>query len=54
MLVTLRFTANLCRVCINQLQKDAKDNEQVRFFPCGDKLDPDIICLYTVEPAQQA
>lgn len=46
----LRLAANLCRVCINQLQKGAKDNGRVRFFPCGDKLDPDIIWLQTVEP----
>ena len=49
-LVKLRLAANLCRVCINQLQKGAKDNGQVRFFPCGDKFDPDIIWLQTVEP----
>jgi hypothetical protein len=49
-LMKLRLAANLCRVCINQLQKGAKDNGRVRFFPCGDKLDPDIIWLQTVEP----
>jgi hypothetical protein len=50
MLVKLRLAANLCRVCINQFQKGAKDNGRVRFFPCGDKLEPDIIWLQTVEP----
>src|SRR5258706_3871776 len=49
-LVKLRLAANLWRVCINQLQKGAKDDGRVRFFPCSDKLDPDIIWLQTVEP----
>jgi len=49
-LVKLRLAANLCRVCIDQLQKGAKDHGRVSVFPCGDKLDPDIIWLQTVEP----
>jgi hypothetical protein len=32
------------RLC-QSIQKGAKDNGQVRFFPCGYKLDPDIIGL---------
>jgi hypothetical protein len=50
MLVELRLAANLRRVSINQLQKGAKDNGRVLFSPCGDKLDPDIVWLQTVEP----
>jgi hypothetical protein len=47
--LNLRLGANLCRVCGNQFQKRAKDNRRVRFLPCGNKVDPDIIWLQTIE-----
>ena len=48
-LVKMRLGANLCFVCIDQIQKTAEHNGPVRFFPCGNKLDSDIIRLQIVK-----
>ena len=48
--VGLRFPSDPSRLRVEEIQKGAEDNRWTLLSPCGDKLDPHLIGLQTVEP----